>query len=87
MTHSATPEKAVPGAVRVINSEPFVTVLHSLGLHDFKAYCYSGRLHNGAQRPTVIKHVNFNIVTSRLEANFMYSTMLQKMNVSGIKYR
>ena len=84
MTHSATPEKAVPGAVRVFSSEPFVSVLHSLGLHDFEAY--SGGLHNDAQRPTVSMLISI-LFQSRLEANFMYSTLLQKMNVSEIKNR
>ena len=78
-THSATPEKAVPGAVRVFSSEPFVMVLHCLGLHDFKAY--SGRLHNDAKRPTVSMLISI-LFQSRLEANLMYSTLLQKMNVS-----
>ena len=84
MTHSATPEKTVPGAARVFSSEPFVTALHSLGLHDFKAY--SGRLHNDAQRPTVSMLISI-LFQSRLEANFMYSTLLQNMNVSEIKNR
>ena len=84
MTHSSTPEKAVPGAVRVFSSEPFVTVLHSLGLHDFKAY--SERLHTNAQRPSVSMLISI-LFQSRLEVNFMYSTLLQKMNVSAIKNR